>query len=243
MGGEPIDGAPIMVDGPLNADDDPRRGRPGTAPGSIGIYQGIGRQCRNHSSARCVSLSDTTVPAQKETGDTMHHHSRLVAAAAALLLVAGTGSTVPASASRSAAPSQAPATALVTNVRWGGHSSFDRLVVDIRGKVPPVTVQAVQRLHYDAIGTEVPLAGKHFLEIRLSPAAAHDDNGRSVYKGPKLTRIWLPSLKGLALTGDFEGVVTLGAAFHTRPSYTTRVLHSPERFVLDIRHAPPVCGR
>jgi hypothetical protein len=173
----------------------------------------------------------------------MHHQSRLAAAAAAILLTAGIGSTIPASASQSAAPSQAPATALVTNARWGGHSSFDRIVIDIRGKVPPVTVQAVKQLHYDGLGTKVPLAGKHFLEIRLSPAAAHDDNGRSVYKGPQLTKIWLPSLKGLALTGDFEGVVTLGAAFNTKPTYTTRVLHSPERFVLDIRHAPPVCGR
>ncbi|MFF8844157.1 hypothetical protein ACF08N_15790 [Streptomyces sp. NPDC015127] len=173
----------------------------------------------------------------------MHHQSRLAAAAAAIVLTAGVGATFPASASQSAAPSHAPATALVTNARWGGHSSFDRIVIDIRGKVPPVTVNAMKELHYDGLGTKVPLAGKHFLEIRLSPAAAHDDNGRSVYKGPKLTKIWLPSLKGLALTGDFEGVVTFGAAFNTKPAYTTRVLHSPERFVIDIRHTPPACGR
>ncbi|MBT2365954.1 hypothetical protein J7E88_11705 [Streptomyces sp. ISL-10] len=176
----------------------------------------------------------------------MQHRSRLAAVAASILLTAGIGATIPASASQSAAPSSAkssaPATALVTNARWGGHSTFDRIVIDIRGKVPPVTVTAVKALHYDGLGTKVPLAGKHFLEIRLSPAAAHDDKGRSVYKGPRLTKIALPALKGIALTGDYEGVVTFGAAFHTKPSYTTRTLHSPERFVLDIHH-PRSCGR
>ncbi|MEU7699090.1 hypothetical protein [Streptomyces sp. NPDC039028] len=42
--------------------------------------------------------------------------------------------------------------------------------------------------------------------------------------------------EGVALTGDFEGVVTLGAAFDTEPVYKTFRLHSPERFVIDIAH-------
>ncbi|OEJ37137.1 hypothetical protein AR457_34590 [Streptomyces agglomeratus] len=64
-----------------------------------------------------------------------------------------------------------------------------------------------------------------------------DDKARqSVHKGPKLVKIGLPTLKGVALTGDFEGVVTFGAACNTEPVYNTFKLHSPERFVLDIRH-------
>ncbi|MEU0371372.1 hypothetical protein ABZ070_14125 [Streptomyces sp. NPDC006283] len=174
----------------------------------------------------------------------MRYRPRLAAVAAGILLTAGIGATIPASAAapQHAAPQAAPATALVTNARWGGHGSFDRIVVDVRGKMPPVTVKAVKELRYDGLGSKVPLAGKYFLEIRLSPAAAHDDAGRSVYKGPKLTKVWLPTLKGLAMTGDFEGVVTFGAAFDTKPVFTTRTLHSPERFVLDVRPAPG-CGR
>lgn len=196
-----------------------------------------------------VFLSDSTAPEPEEMGDIMLHQSKLAAAAAGILLTAAVGATIPASASasasapRSAAPSVAPATALVTNARWGGHASFDRIVIDVRGEVPPVTVKPVKELRHDGLGTKVPLAGRYFLEIRLSPAAAHDDGGNSVYKGPRLTRIWLPGLKGLALTGDYEGVVTFGAAFDSRPAYTTHRLHAPERFVIDIRHAPPACGR
>ncbi|MFF3326709.1 hypothetical protein [Streptomyces sp. NPDC002889] len=168
----------------------------------------------------------------------MIQRPRLAAAAAGILLTAGVGATIPASASASSpqtsAAAAAPATALVTNARWGGHGSFDRIVIDVRGTLPPVTVKPVKELRYDGSGHKVPLAGKHFLEIKLSPAAAHNEAGASVYKGPRLVKVWLPTLKGLALTGDFEGVVTFGAAFDAKPSYKTSRLHSPERLVLDV---------
>ncbi|MER5710524.1 hypothetical protein [Streptomyces sp. NPDC002122] len=167
----------------------------------------------------------------------MHHRHTLAAVAAGILLTAGIGATIPAGASD--APSRAsttPATAQVVNARWGGHTGFDRIVIDIRGAVPPVTVRQVSALHYDGSGQKVPLAGKYFLQITLSPAAAHDDNGRNVYQGPRLLKIHLPVLKGLALTGDFEGVVTVGAAFDAKPAFKTFTLHSPERLVVDVAH-------
>ncbi|MFF0431365.1 hypothetical protein ACFYU9_03910 [Streptomyces sp. NPDC004327] len=174
----------------------------------------------------------------------MLHRQSLAAAAAGILLAAGIGATVPAGATtappRTTAP---PATAQVVDVRWGGHPAFDRLVIDVRGKLPPVTVKPVKVLRYDGSGNRVPLPGTFFLEIRLSPATAHNAAGQSVYRGPRLVRIQLPALKGIALTGDFEGVVTVGAAFHAKPVYTSFVLHSPERFVLDIAHPMGHCGR
>ncbi|MFJ6720039.1 hypothetical protein [Streptomyces sp. NPDC091259] len=139
-----------------------------------------------------------------------------------------------------AAPASAASTTLVTNARWGGHCTYDRLVVDLQGAAPPVTVTPVSQLVYDGSGKPVPLPGKYFLEIRLHPAAAHDDAGHNVYVGPKLQQIALSKLKGIALTGDFEGYVTFGAAFDTPPTYNTGVLHSPERFVLDFPH-PATC--
>ncbi len=170
-------------------------------------------------------------------GDVMHHRHTLAAFAAGILLTAGIGATIPAGATDAPSrTSSAQATALVVNARWGGHATFDRLVIDVRGAMPPVTVHQVGALHHDGSGQKVPLAGKYFLEIRLSPAAAHDDAGKSVYQGPRLLRIHLPALKGVALTGDFEGVVTIGAAFDTKPAYKTFRLHSPERFVVDIAH-------
>ncbi|MFB6614613.1 hypothetical protein ACFCV9_10410 [Streptomyces sp. NPDC056367] len=142
----------------------------------------------------------------------------------------------PASAAAAATGTAATVTPLVVNARWGGHCTYDRVVVDLQGYVPPVTVTPVPSLVYDGSGKPVPLAGRYFLEIRLHPAAGHDDAGRNVYRGPKLLKIYLPKLKGLALTGDYEGYVTFGAAFDTKPAFTSFKLHAPERFVLDIAH-------
>ncbi|MET9461595.1 hypothetical protein ABZY05_42310 [Streptomyces canus] len=161
----------------------------------------------------------------------MYTRHRLMAITASALLLAGT-----AASTSAAATSPAPSTSLVVNARIAGHCSFDRVVIDVKGKLPPTTVTRVKELRYDGSGKKVPLAGKHFLEIKLSPAAAHNNAGRNVYKGPRLIKLSLPKLKGFALTGDFEGVVTFGAAFDSKPSYTTKQLHRPERFVLDIAH-------
>lgn len=165
---------------------------------------------------------------------------RTVALATGALLTAGLALAAPASAAASAAPSVRTLTPLVVNARWGGHCTYDRIVIDLQGSAPPVTVTPVSQLVYDGSGKPVPLAGKYFLEIRLHPAAGHDDAGQNVYQGPKLQKIYLSKLKGLALTGDYEGYVTFGAAFDTQPAFTTSVLHSPERYVVDVAH-PNTC--
>ncbi|MET9568410.1 hypothetical protein ACFYNW_16100 [Streptomyces virginiae] len=161
-----------------------------------------------------------------------------VALATGVLLAACLSFAAPASASTltsAAADTQTP-TPLVVNARWGGHATYDRIVIDLQGYTPTVTVTPVAQLVHDGSGKPVPLAGKHFLEIRLNPAAAHDDAGGSVYHGPKLQKIYLSKLRGLAMTGDYEGYVTFGAAFDTVPYYRAYSLHSPERFVVDIAH-------
>ncbi|MFJ6481647.1 MULTISPECIES: AMIN-like domain-containing (lipo)protein [unclassified Streptomyces] len=164
-------------------------------------------------------------------------HTRLrqfVALATGALLAACLSFAAPASASTTVATTTRAQTPLVVNARWAGHPTYDRIVIDLQGSAPAVTVTPVPHLVYDGSGKPVPLPGKYFLEIRLHPAAAHDDAGQSVYHGPKLQKIGLSKLKGIALTGDYEGYVTFGAAFDTLPYYRAFPLHSPERFVVDI---------
>ncbi|MEU9415231.1 hypothetical protein [Streptomyces sp. NPDC051000] len=160
---------------------------------------------------------------------------QVIALVTGTLLAAGIGLAAPASAA-----TRTLSTTLVTNARFGGHCTFDRLVVDLQGSAPPVTVTPVPELVYDGSGKPVPLAGKYFLEIRLHPAAGHTDAGQNVYQGPRLQKINLSKLKGLAYTGDYEGYVTFGAAFDTKPTYKTSVLHAPERLVVDFPH-PATC--
>ncbi|WP_184791666.1 AMIN-like domain-containing (lipo)protein [Streptomyces sp. 3211] len=166
-------------------------------------------------------------------------HARLrqsVALATGALLAACLSLAAPASASSLTATKAQAQTPLVVNARWAGHPSYDRIVIDIQGSAPTVTVTPVNQLFYDGSGKPVPLPGKYFLEIRLNPAAAHNEAGGNVYQGPKLQKINLSKLKGIALTGDYEGYVTFGAAFDTLPYYRAFALHAPERFVVDIAH-------
>jgi hypothetical protein len=171
----------------------------------------------------------------------MQHHPSRAAIVAGVLLTA-VGATVPASAAvQSQASAKVTPPARIVNARWGGHCTYDRVVIDVRGTAPSVSVKPVTTLRYEASGKKVPLAGKYFLDMRLSHAVAHDNAGNSIYLGPRLVKIQLPKLKGLAFTGDFEGVVSFGTAFQTKPTYKVYKLHSPERVVLDINHANS-CG-
>ena len=155
-------------------------------------------------------------------------------AAAGTLLAAGGALAAPAAATprTTAAPT---AVAQVVNARYAGHPTYDRIVIDVKGTLPGATVKRVTQLRYDGSGAKVPLAGTYFLQIVLNPAAAHNSAGASVYKGPRLVKTQLTRVKGIALTGDFEGYVSFGVALNKKPTWTTLRLTSPSRFVVDIR--------
>ena len=124
----------------------------------------------------------------------------------------------------------------IVNLRVGEHTHFDRVVVDVRGGVPGSTLRYVHRLRYDGSGERVPLHGRRFLALSLTPATAHRADGTSVYRGPKLQQYSMPVLRGVAFTGDFEGVVSFGIALRRHVAYHVDVLHSPNRIVIDLHH-------
>ncbi|MFC5908098.1 AMIN-like domain-containing (lipo)protein [Streptacidiphilus monticola] len=160
---------------------------------------------------------------------------RPVATALAGLLLAGSAA-VGTTASASAAPTTVPpATAQVVNARFGVHPGYDRIVLDIKGPLPRVSVIRVDQVRYDPSGKPVPLRGSFFLRIRLAPAAAHDSAGHNVYRGPRLVALNLPHLRGFALAGDFEGVVGFGVGVRDHGAVHVFTLQNPNRVVMDVR--------
>ena len=149
--------------------------------------------------------------------------------ASASVLPSTTAATVPA-----AAPAAASAAASVVNARFGVHPGYTRIVLDVHGKLPGVKVTRVAKLVYDASGKPVPLHGAYYLRITLTPAVEHNAKGVSVYHGPKLITLRLPHVKGFALIGDFEGVVSFGAALSDRGPIHVFTLTSPNRIVIDV---------
>jgi hypothetical protein len=128
---------------------------------------------------------------------------------------------------------------LVLNLRLGRHATFDRAVVDLSGPLTGYRVGYVKKLTYDGSGAPVPLSGKAFLEIALSPADAHafvGEHALNVYSGPRLTRPGMPTIKGVAFTGDFEAVVSFGLALDHKAGFRVFTLKNPNRLVIDVAH-------
>lgn len=82
----------------------------------------------------------------------------------------------------------------------------------------------------------MPLRGRRFISVRLTPASAHNRSGDSVYSGPRLRRYHLPTLRGVAFTGDFEGHVSFGFSLRRRENFRVFVLRQPHRIVIDLHH-------
>jgi hypothetical protein len=93
-----------------------------------------------------------------------------------------------------------------------GNPTFRPLATDPRSLRGISWDGPTARAVYDASGKPVPLHGAYYLRITLTPAVEHNAKGVAVYHGPKPTALRLPHLKGFALIGDFEGVVSFGAA-------------------------------
>jgi len=125
----------------------------------------------------------------------------------------------------------------VVDLRVGAHRNFDRVVIDLDGKVPGYDVRYVRHLVHEGTGDRVPLKGRKFIAIGLTPAKAHDRRGHDVYAGPELQQYrQFDTLRGVAFTGDFEGYVTLGLSLRHRADFRVTVLHAPNRIVIDLRH-------
>ena len=150
---------------------------------------------------------------------------------------------VPVSPTQSLAPTQstapappaAPDTPVLDGIRTGTHPSFDRIVLDFSGPRPQVSSQFVNELIRDGSGHVEPLPGAFFAEIRVSPAQAHGDAGRPSYGGPRrVTTGTLGNITALAITGDFEGVLSLGLGMRRHTWVRTSTLSSPTRVVIDV---------
>ncbi len=128
---------------------------------------------------------------------------------------------------------------VVTNLRAGGHSGYDRAVVDLTGYAPALKTRWVTKAQNCATGQTHYVPGKKFLEITVEPAQAHTNAGKNAYVGPGRTAsafFGLKNLKGVRMTCDFEGQVTWVLGVDHKATVKVGKLTSPTRLYVDIRH-------
>ncbi|PSL58152.1 hypothetical protein B0I31_101368 [Saccharothrix carnea] len=160
-------------------------------------------------------------------------NSRLRKLALLVLTLAAVGVVIPA-ASAASSMTQTP---VLTDIRTGRHADFDRVVLDLAGHRPEFFIRCVDQLYQDGSGYPVSLPGTYFLEVRLAPAAAHDDSGNPTYTGPRqFGTPALTNVQAVAITGDFEANLTVGLGLRRDSWHRVFVLSSPTRVVIDVGH-------
>ena len=128
-----------------------------------------------------------------------------------------------------------PAATLVA-VRTGSHSGFDRVVFQFDKRIPGYHTEYIDRpVRKCGSGNVTPIAGDGWLEVRMSPARAHtEDGGSTVAERERMPN--LPVVAELELTCDFEAVVTWVLGVESPNRYRIHELTDPPRLVVDVRH-------
>ncbi|WP_181770771.1 AMIN-like domain-containing (lipo)protein [Amycolatopsis pittospori] len=152
-------------------------------------------------------------------------------AATALMLTGAIAAASPASFAAQVIPT-------MTNIRTGQNPGFDRIVLDLTaGPAPAVRYDLVDELIADGSGEIVWLTGEYFIAVAATPAAAHDSAGNPTYPGPQKFRTRnLRNVMAVAVTGDYEGVLSIGLGVRSRTPVTVFTLTSPNRVVIDVGH-------
>lgn len=123
----------------------------------------------------------------------------------------------------------------LVRVRIGRHRRFDRVVFDFRG-APPASrsVRYVRRVTADGSGARVPVAGRAFLQVVFT-AAGHTESGARSFPLPPRAK-GFPTLRQVAVAGDFEGNLTFGIGLRHRAGFRVFDLAGPDRVVIDVAH-------
>ncbi|AEI63158.1 AMIN-like domain-containing (lipo)protein [Corallococcus macrosporus] len=123
------------------------------------------------------------------------------------------------------------------SVRAGTHAAFDRVVFEFDGpQVPGYQLQYVDKpIIQCGSGDETSLAGKGALQVTLSPARGHDDQGRATVATLAM-KPKLPGLLELVRTCDFEAEVTWVLGTQAVSDFRVMELKAPSRLVVDVKH-------
>ncbi|RAX49445.1 hypothetical protein DQ353_10305 [Arthrobacter sp. AQ5-05] len=183
--------------------------------------------------------------------------TRIAAGLAGALLIAGLG-TAPAAPAATPAAVSAPycgiawgsladsvagySSATVTNVRTGRHDCFDRMVIDLKGKVKGYDVRYVSAVYTEGQGRLVPLAGAADLRIVVK-APAYTTSGTPTYYPANRLNVGnvagYTTFRQVAFLGSFEGQSSFGLGVRARLPFRTFVLidaTGTSRLVIDVAH-------
>jgi hypothetical protein len=124
----------------------------------------------------------------------------------------------------------------LTGIRIGRHATYDRVVLDFRGPAPTAfRATWVHTLVADPSGKRITLPGNAFLSVVVRGTSTADVNGRRTYFGPRtISTPQAANVRAVAITGDFERVLSVGIGARHRSWVHVFRLSSPSRLVVDV---------
>jgi len=132
------------------------------------------------------------------------------------------------------APDWGPAGPTVTAIRIGGHSDFNRFVMQFDGTVPAykVTRQSRPIFTEDPKGTVVRLKGNHGVLVTVKP------ENWTAYTGPAHMVPTLAFIREARMVQNFEGTMQWGLGILGNPCLRVTTLTNPPRLVVDVAAKP-----
>lgn len=131
--------------------------------------------------------------------------------------------------------------AQVTDVRSGRHACFDRLVIDLKGKVKGYDVRH-SHVYTEGEGKFVPLAGATDLRI-IVKAPAYNSRGQATYDPRNPSHVadvdGYRTFRQVAYAGSFEGQTTFGLGVRALLPFRAFIVDGPgtgSRLVIDVAH-------
>jgi hypothetical protein len=132
--------------------------------------------------------------------------------------------------------------ASVTGVRTGQHECYDRLVIDVRGKVRGYSVSYVDQFTAEGSGAVVPLRGGARLSV-TAHVPAYSTSYLPTYSPRNARELSAVSgyqtFRQVAYGGSFEGYTSVGLGVRARLPFRVFVLDGPgsgSRLVVDVAH-------
>lgn len=128
--------------------------------------------------------------------------------------------------------------AFLTEVRFGEHAGFIRVVFEFTGAGEPIwrVEYAEPPFMTDGAGEEVPVEGEAFLSIVMTPGARYDHDFDLTYEGDLVLDPGYDPIEQVVFVDDFERVMTWVIGLSEERAFTATILQDPLRLVIDIAH-------
>ena len=144
------------------------------------------------------------------------------------------------------APADQGPSGLLASLRTRHYADHDQIVFQFHGrKAPPAIIRYVDKVTADPSDKPVPLRGRAFRTWpsragMLDTAATENDPSRvRRYRGPTRLSPRYPRLQELAVSGDFEAVLSFGIGLSAVSGLSTATPPASGRLVLDLWRTAP----